>query len=156
VAHQGDRTHRQEYDLTRSSVVVDAGGFEGQWASDIFSRYQCPIDVFEPIPKFAEQIAHRFAHNPSIRVHDFGLGDRSGTMRISVTGDASSILRPSANSIDVQIKSFSDWIKSSEIANIDLFKINIEGAEFALLRHLIETGFILQIRDLQVQFHDFV
>lgn len=34
---------------------------------------------------------------------------------------------------------------------VDLGKINIEGAEYELLEHLSSTG-----RDVQVQFHDFV
>ena len=35
-------------------------------------------------------------------------------------------------------------------------KINIEGAEYDLLDHLIETGFIANIINLQIQFHEFV
>jgi hypothetical protein len=35
-------------------------------------------------------------------------------------------------------------------------KINIEGGEYDLLDHLIETGWIRRIRDVQIQFHDFV
>jgi hypothetical protein len=35
-------------------------------------------------------------------------------------------------------------------------KINIEGGEFDLLDHLIESGMIMCVRRLQVQFHDFV
>ena len=35
-------------------------------------------------------------------------------------------------------------------------KINIEGGEYDLLEHLIETGFVKNIFDLQIQFHDFI
>ena len=35
-------------------------------------------------------------------------------------------------------------------------KINIEGAEYDLLEHLIDTGLISNIHNIQVQFHDFV
>ena len=40
--------------------------------------------------------------------------------------------------------------------SIDLMKINIEGAEYDLLEHLIENKFVENIKDIQVQFHDFV
>jgi hypothetical protein len=39
-----------EYDLNADSVCIDIGGYEGQWASDIFGRYGCTIHVFEPVP----------------------------------------------------------------------------------------------------------
>jgi hypothetical protein len=35
-------------------------------------------------------------------------------------------------------------------------KVNIEGGEYDLLDHLIESGLIQRVRWLQVQFHDFV
>jgi len=35
-------------------------------------------------------------------------------------------------------------------------KINIEGAGYDLLDHLIESGFIKNIKNIQVQFHDIV
>ena len=30
-------------DLDESSLVFDVGGFEGQWASDIFGRFACRV-----------------------------------------------------------------------------------------------------------------
>jgi len=80
----------------------------------------------------------------------------SGIRKISVAGDGSSVLRDGPNSIDIIIESFSNWARSSRATHIDLFKVNIEGAEFALLAHLIETGLIAYIENLQIQFHDFV
>jgi len=35
-------------------------------------------------------------------------------------------------------------------------KINIEGGEYDLLEHVIKIGAINNIRDIQIQFHDFV
>ena len=42
------------------------------------------------------------------------------------------------------------------IAHIDLMKINIEGAEYEVLQHLIDSGLIGRITNVQVQFHDCV
>ena len=38
IKHQGDKTHRLNYDLNEHSLVFDIGGYEGQWANDIFSK----------------------------------------------------------------------------------------------------------------------
>jgi len=35
-------------------------------------------------------------------------------------------------------------------------KINIEGSEYDLLEHLLETNYVKIIKNIQVQFHDFV
>jgi hypothetical protein len=39
---------------------------------------------------------------------------------------------------------------------VDLMKVNIEGAEFDLLDHMLEKGCMPMIGNLQVQFHRFV
>ena len=52
----GDRRFRYSYPLDRSSFVMDLGGYEGQWASGLYSRYRCRIWVFEPVRRFAEAI----------------------------------------------------------------------------------------------------
>ena len=52
----GDKTLRLNYELNEKSVVIDLGGYEGQWAADIFCKYVCSIHVFEPVKKFADNI----------------------------------------------------------------------------------------------------
>ena len=52
----GDQTKRLDYDLDENSVVFDLGGYEGQWASDIFSRYCCTVYVFEPVKPYYDFI----------------------------------------------------------------------------------------------------
>src|SRR3954451_14159129 len=73
-ADHGDERLRLDYALTSSSVVFDVGGYQGQWASDIFSRFLCRVDVFEPVKEFAQEIERRFSGNDAIVVHAFGLG----------------------------------------------------------------------------------
>ena len=41
---QGDKTLRLNYNLNDASLVFDLGGYEGQWSSDIFSKYCCFIN----------------------------------------------------------------------------------------------------------------
>ena len=70
----GDATLRLDYPLAHDSIVFDLGGFKGQWASDIYSRYRSKIYVFEFVPAFAEKIRKRFTGNPDIVVYPYGLG----------------------------------------------------------------------------------
>lgn len=151
----GDKTHRLSYDLTPDSVVFDLGGYEGQWASDIFAMYCCLVHVFEPVPEFAEKIRLRFARNPKIQVHDFGLASVTESRNIAVHEDASSLFSEHPNTA-IRLVKASDFLAEQQIQSIDLMKINIEGGEYGLLDHLLDTNLILRVNDIQVQFHSFV
>lgn len=56
----------------------------------------------------------------------------------------------------VEVIRASDYIERYNIRFIDLTKINIEGAEYDLMLHLINTKLISKIKNIQIQFHDFV
>jgi len=156
VKDNGDKTLRLDYDLNENSVVFDLGGYEGQWASDIFARYCCNVHVFEPVPQFFEKIKGRFSMNPKIRVYQFGLSGANSTMQLSIDDDGSSLYGTAGELIDVKLIDACTFFAENAIDFVDLVKINIEGGEYELLEHLITTGFIVNIKNIQVQFHDFV
>ncbi len=152
----GDKTLRLNYGLNKESLVFDLGGYEGQWASDIFSKYQSNIWVFEPFQKYAQNIIKRFEWNDKVKVFEFGLGERDNILKIFVNDDASSTFKKSGEAYDIKIISAIDFLNSKGVQYIDLMKINIEGGEYELLESLIDGGFIKNIGNIQVQFHDFV
>lgn len=162
VAHEqwleanGDKTLRMDYPLNETSVVLDVGGYEGQWASDIFSRYLCRVYIFEPIPEYAHRIRIRFRNNDKITVHQCAVGRENAMVHMHVAGDASSMKSDPGASLTVSMCALESILKLEGIASVDLMKINIEGGEYDLLEHMIESGAISIIRYLQIQFHDFV
>jgi FkbM family methyltransferase len=156
-----DKTLRLDYNLDEHSVVLDVGGYEGQWASDCHCRYGCRIEVFEPVQQFADGIERRFERNPKVSVHRFGLAGGSRTVPLHVNGDRSSVLVQSEDlSAEapqmVNLVGAEEFFRDAALESVDLMKINIEGGEYELLDHLVDTGLITRIRDVQVQFHDFV
>lgn len=153
---KGDHTLRLDYELDESSVVFDLGGYEGQWTSDVFSRYCCRIHVFEPVREFAGRIRQRFAKNPSVTVHPFGLGAKTEVVDIGVSADASSIHKKAESTEKVELIQASEFLQKNGVEHIDLMKINIEGGEYELLEHLLDVGIVERIDNIQVQFHDFV
>jgi FkbM family methyltransferase len=155
IKDNGDKTHRLNYDLSDESLVIDLGGYEGQWASDIFSMYCCKVYIFELVPDYANNIKNRFAKNKHIKVYPFGLASNNITTKISVTGDSSSSYKPSGEMIDVQLMSASDFFEDNNISFVNLMKINIEGGEYDVVEHLISTNLITKIQNIQIQFHDF-
>ncbi len=153
---RGDATLRLDYDLDESSLVFDVGGFEGQWASDIFGRFACRVRIFEPVPEFADRIAARFRKNPRITLHRVALAGTSGRATLRVAGDESSVHRAGGDRREIELVRAADFFAREGIGRVDLMKINIEGGEYDLLDHLLDSGLVRRIGNLQVQFHDFV
>jgi len=153
----GDKSHRLYYsDLHKNSLVFDIGGYEGQWASDIYSMYRCRIYVFEPVEEFANGIRRRFVKNPDICVNQFGISDRNWTTKIALNKDGTSVFKPSNKLVDVQFVEATKYFRDNDIQFIDLMKINIEGGEYDLLDYLINNDWATKINNIQVQFHNFV
>ena len=156
-ADRGDETLRLNYqELNDNSVVFDVGGYKGDFASNIFSKYCCNLYVFEPVKEYAQNIRDRFSKNPKIKVYTFGLGGKKENLPISISGDSSSIFKEGDKKSIVDIICFKDFLIENNIDYIHLIKINIEGGEYELLNHILETGLIYRIENLQIQFHNFV
>ena len=156
---RGDATRRLDYDLGAGAIVLDLGGYEGQWASDMFGRFACTIHILEPVPEFADRIAARFARNPRIHLHRVGLAGRSGAATLALAADASSAHAPPAPGARAQVITLvaaAEFFREQRLEAIDLMKINIEGGEYELLEHLLDAGLVSRVREIQIQFHDFV
>jgi len=152
----GEQLRFDYKDLNANSVVFDLGGYEGQWASDIYGRFRSKIYVFEVYTPFYNNIKQRFSRNQDIKVFNFGLASKDTTAQISVDEYSTSIFKKSNDMVEIELKTAADFIIDNKIEKIDLVKINIEGGEYDLLPHLIATGTIKKIKDLQIQFHEFV
>lgn len=155
-AVKGDQTLRLNYPLNKDSVVFDLGGYKGEFAADIYNKYQSTIYVFEPIQSFYNIIKQQFADNPKIKAFQYGLAGQDQTMQISLTDNSSSVYIKSKLTETIQLKSIADFIKTNNIDHIDLIKINIEGGEYDVLEALIEHNMLPLFTDLQIQFHDFI
>ena len=155
-AAKGDETLRLDYDLNDKSVVFDVGGYKGEFAGDIFCKYNASIYVFEPLQSFFQIIKNKFVNNQKVKVYNFGLAGKDDQMQISLSDNASSVFLQSDDSETIQLKSIVNFIQENEIQSVDLIKINIEGGEYELLEALIENNLITVFKNIQVQFHDFL
>src|SRR5690606_13786512 len=119
-----DAAMRFDYPLGSDSLVMDLGGYEGQWASDIYARYRCRVLVFEPVKAFASQITDRFARNDDVEVFDYGLGASTRTETIHLRGASSSTYRKDAATETIRIVDAAEWLHSRNVATVHLMKIN--------------------------------
>ena len=150
---RGEELRYRFANLSAESVVVDLGGFRGDWTQRMFDQYGCVFHVFEPHPGFAEELTRRFAALPKITVHPVALAAADGWFELSDLGDSSSAFRKGEATVRCRSVEAAAYLNELGIGRIDVMKINIEGGEFEVLPHLVATGVIDEIRTLQVQFH---
>lgn len=156
VSDSGDSTLRLNYNLNSESLVIDAGGYKGDWAEKIYNKYFSKIIIFEPVNTYFNQIKNRFSEKKEISVFNFGLSNTDKEEIIYHTNDASSVFWGSGKSEIIKLKPFNEFLESNNIHVVDLIKINIEGGEYDLLDNIIENNIQSNIKNLQIQFHRFV
>jgi FkbM family methyltransferase len=144
--------------LTGGGVVMDVGGDTGGWAMEIHERYKPRLYIYEPNPRSVEVLRERFK-GLNAEIFPFGLGSSNQTCQLSDDGMGSSVYEASLNydmasKFDIRIRDVREVFDESNLAEVDLIKINIEGGEYDLLPRLIETGLVSRCRIIRVQFHD--
>jgi len=159
---EGGEAMRLDYPLAEDALVIDAGGYIGDFAAEIFCRFGCRIDVFEPITAYADKIKERFMYNDRVQVMDAGLGALAREENIHITGLGSSVFDAPDNAATqtmekIRLVSVVDYLHSKAYPKVDLMKINIEGGEYELLDALLDTPELIKnIGYFQIQFHEFV
>jgi FkbM family methyltransferase len=152
-AANGDNTHNVTDDLNEDSVIMDFGGYAGVWAQQMINKYNPNVYVLEPVPEFYNQMVTKFANNSKVRLMNVGVGIENKEGMIFMSGDATSSNISSNKSIDIKFNTVETILKNWGLSEIDLVQINIEGDEYSLLEHMLETGDINKFKNIQVQFH---
>lgn len=156
IAANGDHGLLLDY-LVETGVVIDVGGHKGLWASRILSRMgpSAKLYVFEPVREFYEA-AKEILKDPRVELMPLALSDHDEITSIAINGDRSSLhsdaAGPSTHSEEIETMDAETFFLG--LGEVELISINIEGHEFTLLPHMIDTGIIKQCKNVQVQFHD--
>lgn len=149
---------RTTYPLNENSLVVDIGGFTGDWAMRIYCLYNCFIDIYEPHPDLAGDAARNFRGNQKVHVDQLGIGDKNGYLDLyGNTMNASFIPNSIGTVIKVPVRQASEiFAERYNTRKIDLLKINIEGAEYGVVPDLINNWDFSRVNHFLVQFHNSV
>jgi len=140
---------RYQYPLEAGNLVIDVGGYKGEFASRIHQLYAVDVDVYEPIPDFYHECVANLSLYPIVRVFPHGVGGSARKEILKLETDRTGVFA-TGKEVEVNILDVKDVIRDRKV---DLLKINIEGMEYELLERLIETGQVKQIKNIQVQFH---
>ena len=135
-------------------LLIDIGAFDGNFATKFRSRYEdSKLVLIEPVGRFSDQIPSEL-RNCSTVIIQKGLTKDGRQLQLSVSdADTSSYKLSKGETLVVDTLSISELQKMMSDQNIDLLQINCEGGEYEIIPEIIDTGFISQITNLNLQFH---
>jgi FkbM family methyltransferase len=152
---KGDEILRLNYALDNNSIVIDAGGYEGSWSEKIYNKYNCTLYIFEPVESFYKEIKDKFRCFSKINVLNYGVAGSNKSAEIHIDDkhkDSTSLFTKGGRVEVVSLRSIEDIILDIG-SQVDLLKLNVEGSEYEILDHLIGSGLIKKVNNLQIQFH---
>jgi FkbM family methyltransferase len=145
--------------IPRSGLVLDGGGYHGQFAREMYLRFGARVEVFEPVPSFAAICMENLSDTDCV-VNTFALGSSNRKQQISLAENGSSFGREieGTRHLEIEVRKASEVVSNlcTEIVDeIACLKLNIEGAEYEVLLDLIESEEIKKVKNILVQFHNF-
>ena len=156
--------------LERRPVLADVGvrwGFEPRWTALAPAATLIGFDADE---EECAALARRHARFPDVTFAPVALSDGAGTRTLHITRDAagSSLLEPDANvlrrrrgmramrperTVELETDTLAAWAARSGVPGIDVLKLDVQGAELAVLRGAGELLDGVQALDLEVEFN---
>jgi FkbM family methyltransferase len=146
--------------LTQDSVVLDLGSNRGHFANEVNKHYGGVFYLVEPNPVLAETL--RVENHFPVWQCAVATRDQPVSFNIAQNDEGSSILSLPEQSIhncvlqqtiEVPAKRLETLIAETGARRIDLVKMDIEGAEVAVLRSLPEVTLRMAIGQISVEFH---
>ena len=142
--------------------VVDCGAHMGM--STLYFKWRYPsarVETFEPDPSLFKILAANVALNKldDVSMHRAAVGSSDGhatlyTNNDFFAGQANSLLRDNlaglaVTGVDVKTVRLSDFISEP----VDFLKMDVEGAELAVVQELSQAGGLAQVRATALEFH---
>jgi FkbM family methyltransferase len=142
--------------LNKDSVVYGGGvGRDVTFEHALAQRFGCEVVLFDPSPTGLETMSLPENKIPQFHFVPVGLAGSNGTLRFAPPPDPKegSWYTDDGKSatIEVPCVDLSTLMKQNRHERIDLLKIDIEGAEYDVLEHLLSRK--LRVKQVLVEFH---
>ena len=142
--------------LSSNSVVLDFGANTGEFTDFVSNNYNVAVYAFEAN---GELIKSR-TNNPKVKFFNFAIVDKDGPCKffLSDSSKAHSIYKDIAGKdtcIEVEGMTINSILKFLKLEQVDLLKVDIEGAEINVLNSISPKD-LLVFDQITIEFHDFV
>ena len=148
----GETKLRYDYPLNECSLIIDLGGYVGDFSKRMYEKYNCNIEIYEPIEALYNTCVNKFNGIDKIKVFKLGVTNSCGYTTINLMEDGSTIF---GNSNKYETIQLIDILKVIDGRTIDLLKINVEGPEYEIMEAIINNNLCRNVKNFQIQFHDF-
>lgn len=153
--------------LGPSSLCVDFGANVGEFTERL-CQSGAEVHAFEPDPYTFGKLRERVGRYSNVKLHNAAVGAEAGILAmerhalfdqdperysIGTSSFASVLGQPGGTQFEVKLVCFHDFIATFD-RPIDLVKMDIEGAEVAILEKLLEQPTARPIRTLFVETHE--
>lgn len=130
--------------LPKQGIIIDAGAHIGAFTLRAAYTTEAHVFAIEPIPTNFAILQKNIALNhleKKVTARQIALGGKSGVQKIYLNSinsaghgfeQVSGLAHVMKESIDVQVKTLSDFLASEHIAAAAFLKCDVEGAEYAI------------------------
>lgn len=154
----GMEEKKLDWNLDKDSVVFEIGAYKGSNMAKLQEKYGCNIYAFEPVKEFYD-IAKKKIDNPKTRLFNFGLSHETKTFPFYLDKNSSSVFpkdsldKDGAIRQDCKLVDITEFMDKHGIKDVDLMIIDMEGQEYDFAKKLINSGYLIKIREFMIQFH---
>jgi FkbM family methyltransferase len=139
-------------EVKESMTVLDIGSHIGLMAA-VFGKKvgnNGRVFAFEPTPSTVRILREtvRLNHGTNVSVEPYALADQKGKMTFYISDNLADNSNSLANNhrndraeqaIEVDVNTVDDFVKERNIPKVDFMKVDVEGAEFRLLKGARQT-----------------
>lgn len=122
-------------------VVFDVGANVGEWTEYALEAGARSVHAFEISPSTSSKLIERYDADPRVTTNAFGLAAEAGTVTIRHFPDFPMLTTVTefpwelpAEEIEVPVRTGDEYLAQTGIDRIDFLKLDVEGAEDAVLR----------------------
>ncbi len=146
--------------LTSESSVFSIGvGEDVSFDASLIKKYGCQVVALDPTERSAEWVAENVPDRRFV-FHKIALAAADGTLELfppSKTTHVSASCRQSSHTSTapyaVPCMRLTTLMRERGVTRIDVLKMDIEGAEYDVIRDIVQSGLAQSIDQLLVEFH---
>ena len=143
--------------MNEKSKVLSAGvGHDMSFELELVQQFGCEVFLLDPSPTGQKTWMEQNYRPPEIHFYPWALGAQDGEMFLAepldpLEGSYRSLAAESPQGLKVPVISVNSLMSLSKWKDIDLLKLDIEGAEFAVISQMI--GLDICPTQICVEFH---
>jgi FkbM family methyltransferase len=148
--------------LHADSNVVSVGiGTNASFDLSLMARHGCRVHGMDPTPRSAEWVRTHIS-DPRFVFDERALADQDGTLSLYLPLDPAHVSASciegdhvGTNRIERPCVTLDTLMREKGVNSLDLLKMDVEGAEYAVIAQSLASGTLQQVSQLLVEFHHF-